>query len=216
MALMKSKDVPEDAVMIDELEATEYVWNIVSDWDSLADTWALKYGPVVLGGINALCGIVINRHYRNKLKLGPYGYFASVMPISIMPGVLTMLFHRHLISTDLLLMKNQQCPLCYEVRSAVIQTSLGIAYPMVLGPTSALMFAHRYNTYRVPDLKEGPKVVFNFVRKLTRPFNNTLTIMVIGQVIASSIFTYYEMTNNLTIRGKLMAIEAKVEKEKQQ
>lgn len=38
MALMKSKEVPKDAVAIDELEATEYVWNIVSDWDSLSDT----------------------------------------------------------------------------------------------------------------------------------------------------------------------------------
>ncbi|KAJ8731009.1 hypothetical protein PYW08_002422 [Mythimna loreyi] len=216
MALMKSKDVPEDAVVIDEIEATEYVWNIVSDWDSLSDTWALKYGPVVLGGINAFCGIMINRHFRNKLKLGPYGYFASVIPISLMPGVLTALFHRHLISTDLLLMKNQACPLCYEVRSAAIQTTLGIAYPMVLGPTSALMFAHRYDTYRVPDLREGPKVIFNFVRKLTRPFNNTLTIMVVGQVLASSIFTYYEMTNNLTLRGKLMEIEANLEKQKSQ
>ena len=76
-------------------------------------------------------------------------------------------------------------------------------------------FAHRYATYRIPDLKEGPKVVFNFLRKMTRPFNNTLTVMLIGQVVASSIFTYYEMTNNLTIRGKIQAIEARLEKEKE-
>lgn len=38
MALMKSKDIPEDAVTLDEMEATEYVWNIVSDWESISDT----------------------------------------------------------------------------------------------------------------------------------------------------------------------------------
>ncbi|KAH9632800.1 hypothetical protein HF086_012625 [Spodoptera exigua] len=215
MALMKSKDIPEGAVALDELEATEYVWNIVSDWESFSDTWALKYGPMVLGGINAACGILINRYYRNKLKLGPYGYFASVIPVTAMPATLTALFHRQFISTDLLLMKSQACPLCNEVRSAAIQCGLGTAYPMILAPLSALMFANRYSTFRVPDLKEGPKVMFNFLRKITRPYNHQLTYMLIIQAIASSIFTYYEMTNNLTIRSKMMEIEAKLEEKNQ-
>lgn len=38
MALQKSKTVPKDAVELDELQATEYVWNLVSDWESLSDT----------------------------------------------------------------------------------------------------------------------------------------------------------------------------------
>ncbi|XP_047019026.1 uncharacterized protein LOC124629591 [Helicoverpa zea] len=215
MALMKAKDIPEGGVALDELEATEYVWNLVFDWESSSDTWALKYAPMILGGVNALCGVLINRHYRNRLKLGSYGYFASVVPITVMPAVLTALFHRQLISTDLLLMKNQGCPLCYEVRSAAVQCSLGTLYPMLLAPTSALMFANRYSTYRVPNLNEGAKVMFQFLRKVTRPYNSTLTLMVVAQVLASSIFTYYEMVNNLTLRAKIMEIEANMEKEKQ-
>lgn len=39
----------------------------------------------------------------------------------------------------MLLMKDEACPICYEVRSLAIQCGLGIAYPMVLGPLSALM-----------------------------------------------------------------------------
>nr|XP_053612524.1 uncharacterized protein LOC128676441 isoform X2 [Plodia interpunctella] len=95
MALMRSKEIPEDAVVLDEVDAVSYAWEVVSNWESISDTWALKYGPPILGGINAIAGIIINNHYRTKLKLGTYGFYSSVIPITLMPGILTTLFHRH-------------------------------------------------------------------------------------------------------------------------
>ncbi|XP_014364855.2 uncharacterized protein LOC106715959 [Papilio machaon] len=213
MALIKSKDIPEDAVVLTEIEATTYIWDIVSNWKTFSDTWALRYSPAILGAINGVCGLLINNHFRHKLKLGTYGYFASVIPITVMPGVLTALFHRHIISTDMLLMKLDACPICYEVRSGVTQVALGTAYPLLLAPTCALMLASRYGTYRVPDLIEGPKAIFNFLRIKTRPFNATLTYMIAIQMIASSILTYYEMRNTFTLKRKLMEIEKKVMEE---
>lgn len=38
MALMKAKEVPKDAVELDEFEATKYVWDIVTEWESSSDT----------------------------------------------------------------------------------------------------------------------------------------------------------------------------------
>ncbi|XP_075974176.1 transmembrane protein 126 [Anticarsia gemmatalis] len=210
MALYKGKEVPKDAVILDELEATQYIWNVVSDWENQSDVWALQYAPFVLGGINAVCGIMINRYYRQKLKLGTYGYIASVVPITAMPALLTSLFHRHLVTTDMLLMKKESCPICYELRSGAIQVGMGFAYPMVLGPLAALMYANRYNTARIPELTENPRIMFNFLRKITRPYTGTLTFMVLGQVAASSILTYFEMKNNFKLRGKIMEIEAKL------
>lgn len=58
----------------------------------------MRFGPTALGAINGLSGIIINNHYRKKLKLAHYGFLASVIPISIMPAVLTPLFHRHVSS----------------------------------------------------------------------------------------------------------------------
>ncbi|KAI5632366.1 hypothetical protein NE865_14124 [Phthorimaea operculella] len=210
MALMKAKEVPKDAVVMDELEATSYVWDIVTNWENTSDTWALRYTPAILGGLSAISGMLINKHYRFKLKLGTYGYLSSVIPISVMPGLLTALFHRHLISTQMLLMKNDVCPVCYEVKSTALQMALGVAYPMVLGPASSLMFANRYSTYRIPDLSDGPKVMFNFLRKITRPFNGTLAYLTAFQVAAVSFLTYYEMKNNVVLRTKLMEIENKL------
>ncbi|KPI96877.1 PREDICTED: uncharacterized protein LOC106124278 [Papilio xuthus] len=214
MALIKSKDIPEDAVVLSEIEATTYIWDIVSNWNTFSDTWALRYSPAILGGINSICGLLINNHFRHKLKLGTYGYFASVIPVTVLPGILTALFHRHIVSTDMLLMKLDTCPICYEVRSGLVQVVLGTAYPLVLGPTCTLMLANRYGTYRVPDLREGPKTMFNFLRIKTRPFNPTLTYMVAIQMVASSILTYFEMKNTFTLKTKLMEIEKKVMEEK--
>ncbi|XP_063621945.1 uncharacterized protein LOC134794158 [Cydia splendana] len=203
-------EIPKDAVELTPVEATNYVWELISNWESFSDTWALRYGPVVLGGMSALSGVIINDHYRKKLKLGNFGFFSSVIPISLMPGLMTALFHRHLVSTEMLLMKQEACPICYELKSAAIQWGFGVAYPMVLGPTSALMFASRYSTYRVPNLIEGPKVMFEFLAKLTKPFYSTLVYMGAFQLVMSSVLTYFEMRNHITVRLKILEIEEKV------
>lgn len=67
--------------------------------------------------------------------------------------------------------------------------------------------ANKYNTCRVPDLREGLKVMFQFVWKLTKPLTGTLTTISIIQVAASSIITYFEMKNNINFRNKLIETE---------
>ncbi|XP_004924720.1 uncharacterized protein LOC114248754 [Bombyx mandarina] len=210
MALMKAKTIPKDAVTLDELEATNYAWDIVNNWNNKLDIWALRYGPVILGACSAIGGVIINRQYRMKLKIGHYGYLSSVIPISVMPGMLTVIYHRQIISTDLLLLKNEGCPICYEMRASALQIGLGVIYPMILGPTSAMMFANRYSTYRVPDLFEGPRVIFKFLSKITKPFMGTIATIAVLQFVTSNVITYFEMKNNFTIRKKISAIEKKI------
>lgn len=40
MALMRTKStaVPDDGVVMDEMEATTYVWDLVGNWKSMSDT----------------------------------------------------------------------------------------------------------------------------------------------------------------------------------
>lgn len=38
MALMKSAEIPKDAVELSEIEATGYIWEIISEWETLSDT----------------------------------------------------------------------------------------------------------------------------------------------------------------------------------
>ncbi|CAH0714137.1 unnamed protein product, partial [Brenthis ino] len=210
MALMKSSNIPKDAVILDETEAIGYIWDVISKWDPWTDTWALRHGPVVLGAMSSISSLLINKHYRFKFKLGNFGYVASSFPLAVMPGILTLLFHKYLVSTDIVLLKSN-CPICYEIKSAGIQMLFGIGYPMVLAPTSALMFANRYATFRVPHLKEGPKVMFQFMRKHTRSFTGTLGFIVLAQLTASAAITYFEIRNNIVIRHKMMELEKSLE-----
>ncbi|XP_045768611.1 uncharacterized protein LOC123869660 [Maniola jurtina] len=211
MALMKSSKIPKDAVILDEMEAAGYIWNMIADWEPLSDIWALRYGAVALGAVSSLSGLLINKHYRWRFKLGNYGYLSSTIPIVVMPGLLTLLFHKQLVTTNMLLMKNNACPICHEIKSGVLQLGFGIGYPMLLAPTSALMFANRYATYRVPHLTEGVKVMFKFLRVHTKSLTGTLAYIAALQLAASAVVTYFEMRNNITLRNKLAEIERKLE-----
>ncbi|CAH2236706.1 uncharacterized protein LOC120627751 [Pararge aegeria] len=213
MALRKSSEIPKDAVVLNEIEATGYIWEIVNQWESPSDIWALRYGAVALGAVSSLTGLLINKHYRWRLKLGTYGYLASAVPIVVMPGILTLLFHKQAITTNMLLMKHETCPICHEVKSAALQLAFGIAYPMVLAPTSALMFANRYSTYRVPHLGAGPKEMFKFLRGHTKSFTGTLAYIAILQLAASAVVTYFEMRHNIKLRNKLAEMERKLDDE---
>lgn len=57
--------------------------------------WALRHGPVVLGAMSSISSLMINKHYRFKFKLGNFGYVASSFPLAVMPGILTLLFHKY-------------------------------------------------------------------------------------------------------------------------
>lgn len=77
-------------------------------------------------------------------------------------------------------------------------------------------FAHRYGTYRTPDLLEGPKVIFNFLRKMTKPFTGTIAYLSVFQIIASSVITYFETRNYISMRKKMVEIEMKAVAEHQE
>lgn len=47
----------------------------------------------------------------------------------------------------MLLMKADVCPVCYELKSSVIQLGLGLGYPMVLGPVAALLVTYLFYFY---------------------------------------------------------------------
>ncbi|XP_041988370.1 uncharacterized protein LOC121739847 [Aricia agestis] len=214
MALKRSPgELPKDAVVITEEEAKNYVWEVIRNWESPSDIWALRHGATILGAINSVAGVLINRHYRWRFRLGSYGYMSSTIPIVVMPGILTTLLHRHLISSKIVV-NDQTCPVCFEVRSMAIQAGFGTFYPLVLGATSALMLANRYSTFRVPMLHEGPKTMFKFLKHHTVRLYPTLTCMLVAQLVASAAITYFQFENTLTLRKKLYELELQLENER--
>lgn len=54
---------------------------------------------------------------------------------------------------------------------------------------------------------DGPKVMFKFLWKHTKPYSGTLGFITLAHVTASAFITYFEMRNNLVLRRKIMEIE---------
>lgn len=67
----------------------------------------------------------------------------------------------------------------------------------------------------MPQLNEGPRKMFKFLRKITRPFNGTLAVIAFTQFFSSSLVTYFEMRNNFSLRNKMLAIEQKFLREQE-
>lgn len=67
MSLMKSSQIPKDAVVLSENEATTYIWELVNDWESLSDTYVNSKQINEINTIshkNISCSVI--QRWRNK------------------------------------------------------------------------------------------------------------------------------------------------------
>lgn len=80
----------------------------------------------------------MNNHYRSRLRLGKFGYVGSYIPIAVLPAIVGTFFHRGIVQRRILLEKDK-CPLCLQMRSAVIHGFFGAVYPALLAPFAAYM-----------------------------------------------------------------------------
>lgn len=95
-----------------------------------------------MGAFGAVSGIIINNHYRNKLKLGNYGRLSSYLPIVVLPAIGSSIVHTTFIQPEFMLNK-QPCAICTQIKGGLVQASLAVAYPMVLAPLASFMVRAR-------------------------------------------------------------------------
>lgn len=98
----------------------------------------MRFSPGILGALGAVTGVLVNNHYRTRLRLGQFGYVSSYVPIVVLPAIMASLFHRTFIQSLILLPKGE-CPLCLQVRAAAIQGFFGTVYPSLLAPLASYM-----------------------------------------------------------------------------
>lgn len=173
-------------------------------------SFSIKFGPGVLGGLGAATGMYVNSHYRNRLRLGKFGFIGSFIPIAVLPAIMTTLYNRAFIQPRILLQKDD-CPLCLQLRAATMQGALGVVYPTILAPFAAYMvkaemlnfivnrnleiwfvfkFAIRHFTYRLPSIIEEPKALLKIYAKMTRPVLPTLAVVLGLNALVASFLTY--------------------------
>ncbi|XP_063243632.1 uncharacterized protein LOC134542945 [Bacillus rossius redtenbacheri] len=212
MALrVQSGAVPEGAVLLEEPEALKYQWKMVFEWKPTSDVWPFTYGLGALGGCTALSSIYINNYYRRRLKLQAFGRIASYFPTVMVPSMMTSFLHQMNVSNDILLHKGG-CPVCLEVRGAVIQVLMGSVYPLILAPASSFLLASRYGTYRLPSLTHDFREVMKVYLKLTRRLGNGFFASVALQTIAGMVMVHQEFRSLSKVEDKLSRLEEQYEK----
>lgn len=159
----------------------------------------------MLGGLSAVTGAYINNYYRQKLKLANFGRLSTYLPIVVIPSIVSMIAHKGTVTKDIIL-ENNACSTCLEIRSLFIQSSFGVIYPAIMAPLAAFMFATRYFTYRLPEITKNPKETFQLWRKLTKPLVPTITALICFHGITAILVTHKELEHLHTMRLKLNEI----------
>ncbi|XP_049948836.1 uncharacterized protein LOC126456946 [Schistocerca serialis cubense] len=208
MAVQKRReqDIPPGAIILSEENVLEYHWKLVKHWTPTEDVWPFRHGLTILGAAASLSGIYMNSYYRKKLFLGDAGRFATYLPVAVLPGIMSTLFHQQFITNDILLQKTA-CPLCVQTRAAAIQSICGAIYPAILAPVTGFMLAIRYFTYDVPAINKEPMSLLNLWRKLTKPKGNIFFGIAVLQAAVGSAITYFEAKSFYTIQSKLIEEE---------
>ncbi|XP_046991027.1 uncharacterized protein LOC124596082 isoform X2 [Schistocerca americana] len=98
MAVQKRReqDIPPGAIILSEENVLEYHWKLVKHWTPTEDVWPFRHGLTILGAAASLSGIYMNSYYRKKLFLGDAGRFATYLPVAVLPGIMSTLFHQQL------------------------------------------------------------------------------------------------------------------------
>ena len=172
--------------------------------------FGLRVGPGILGSLSVVSGLLINNHFRTKLKLGSYGRFSTYLPIVVIPAIMTTVFHKVLVQSDIILRK-YDCPVCLQTRAAVIQCGFGVVYPLILGPLASFMFATRHFTYRLPSIIEQPKEIIKLWYKFTKSASSTGSILLFANLMAAMFITYREINEHHKISLELYEVEKKYE-----
>ncbi|XP_055618026.1 uncharacterized protein LOC129763202 [Toxorhynchites rutilus septentrionalis] len=212
MALLHKNisEIPKDAVRISEKEALEYFSKIIDGWKNKSEIWALAYTPGILSGAAVCSSVYMNNYFRNKLKLGNYGRLTSYLPAVALPAIMGLVFHTHFVVPDVILNRNK-CPVCVQTRAGLIQAGFSTAYPMLLVPLSAFMFATRHFTYRLPSAHKEPLEVLKLVQKLFKPITMQVTVMLAFNVMLAMFLTNKEFEAVHRINFKLIEMEKKLE-----
>nr|CAH7768730.1 unnamed protein product [Callosobruchus chinensis] len=146
MALERRRvqELPKDAIILTEDQALKYQTRILNEWKTTSDVFGYKYGSIFLGTATMLVGAYTNNFFRRKFKVMKYGQVSSYLPISIVPAMMSLIFHHQFVLRDLVLENRGVCPICMEVRASSLQAVTGSILPLVLAPLSTIAVSIMY------------------------------------------------------------------------
>ncbi|XP_043273909.1 uncharacterized protein [Venturia canescens] len=202
MALQSSRGpVPKGAIQLSSADALNYQWEQIRNWPDKTDVWPYRYGFSAQAFLSVASATFIHNRFRKAWKLRHYGFAASLLPMVIVPPILSVIFHCQLVSADIILFR-RQCPLCLQYRASAIQVACGMVYPLIMSPIANSMFVLHYGTTRIPYWKDF-RGHWEMWKKVTMPMSKHLVFFTLAHVLLAGFVTYGEFESLYTIRSKL-------------
>lgn len=168
-----------------------------------------------------ISGMLLNNHFRYKLKLGAYGRGSTYLAVVAAPVAMSALFHAvvsillltpfkwqlyfHLfqfVQSNIYLRK-YDCPLCLQTRAALLQLGTGLFYPLVLAPVASFMFATRHFTYKLPSPIEKPKEILQLALKFTKSAGTMTGVLFGVNALVAMLLTARAMSEHAYIMQRL-------------
>ncbi|XP_044574735.1 uncharacterized protein LOC123258655 isoform X1 [Cotesia glomerata] len=222
MALQPSiGSVPPGAIQVDRNEAAAYQYRQIKEWPHFRDVWPFKVGVPLLAGLAACSALVINRHFRIKVKLRNQGVIATQITSATGAVIfataphIAVIFYLFMIVKFVmqdLFLNTTPCPLCVETRATFIQTGAAIIYPSIAAPLANFFLASRIGTYRLPYFADG-KEIFKLWIKFMKPLHIKLVILTAVNILAAGFITYKEAMSIQRVRIKLIKFAEQLHKE---
>ncbi|XP_033759871.1 uncharacterized protein LOC117342024 [Pecten maximus] len=180
----KGDVIPDGAIFLDQ-ESILKIQNKKLEQlskEKLKSVLPIVYGPAVLATAASTSGIYFAHHFQKVLNLSktgglglgllftslviPSGSIFGICKKGIVPAVIT---------------GKVDCTICFETKISLMQTGLGVVYPLVFTWLFSAMTARAQLTYPVPHFGTGSEKLMPFIRA-TAPKWNPMLFVLMGNI----------------------------------
>jgi len=190
--------------------------DLIRSWPHKADTMAFRWGGSVLIASTALSALAINRRFRFALRLRDHVPAMSLLGVCVFPCVCALPVHRY-IANKPLLSRTNPCPICIDMRSAITQNFMAVAYPLTLAPIVNFAFASTLKTDGIPTFHQPKELFLKFWNIVShKKFSRKLALLGMGNFAVGWAISAWERRDYYTIMSKAseQGIVADIRKEK--
>lgn len=199
----KNLDASQKLVRISKNEALEMQLKLITDWEPQKDVWPFRFGGAILSAASVVSSVYLMGYYRRKFKLLSYGRPLMFIPGVIVPAMMIPVFYQKAVTDELLL--QTACPVCIQLRGALIQSSLAVGYPLLVHSLGAFAMANTYATYRLPAVSLSTLgQIWTLWRKMTLPIHGILAWHIASQIALAFFITEYQAKSFFDVQEKIL------------
>ena len=134
--------------------------------------------------------MVSSMFYHTAFNVGRHARRLNYLPAVLLSAAVPPLIINRDI-TERLILRQNTCPICLELRAGGYQAGLGGLYPVLMASACAMLLAKQNATYPLPDLKQFRQLGSIFV-KLSRPYFPVLTAITVVNFTAGMVLVRYQ------------------------